>query len=941
VCLAASAYGTTYYVATNGNNNNSGTQQSPFLTIQRGINAATLPGDKVHVAAGTYNERLVFDTYSGTSANPITLEGEAGTILDGSDSDAWLASHSWALEGGGFAGYYVYSVSVSGYTSGTPRAVYADDKLVPLINYDYCQTAPIADPFNPGHYLAGWWYWQEIFKRGVSSVPFYKLYYRGTADGWNGINGLTMYRSDASKMYLKLMPDGNGSVGLNPQTRSIKWSNYGTTIITIDGADYIKISGLELKYGYQAVKIMNSVGSIVEYCKMVPHCQGIRLDVGADAIELRYNELANMPYANTSTEDLANDYWHTIKDGGYEVSTGFIDKWAIQARGSVGNHYIHDNYIHNGWDGVSTGTDEAGPTSVEDTNIEVAHNLITDMVDDSLDPSKNCINSRWHHNLVKNGQQHIRLRSIQQGPFYLYNNIFLSGPSEIQGMMFFGDFGNHPDVYIYNNTVEESADTLKLRSGLYNNAGTEDFGNYHIYNNIFYGNTYCNPGALAPGGPNWDANRNLFLQKTTFNTTYGETYAKSLSGGTNEQNSVWSTLGVGSVFSDFAAEDVSLKTSGNPALGLGANLNSLFGFAPGSYSTDCGALASGVAMPQYYPFTTGSVVSGITPDSGPTAGGTAVTLSGSNLSSTTAVKFGGTSVSPSYVSATEIRCTSPAKSAGTYSVVATVDGADVGGVSFTYVAQPALTTITPNNGPANGGTACTLSGTNLIGCTAVSFGGTPATGSIIVDSATQVRCTSPAKSAGTYTVTAATPGGNSTGTVNFTYTTANPVTTTLVPSKDTYVDSSDPSAAKGTLTQLKIQGKSGETGQRIYLCFDIPSNVRGNVTLAKLRLYRTTTTSYSYALCAYKVESDTWAESITWNSGRPAFTTPALSTISGARSGNTWYEWDVTSYVNTEVAAAAAAISFCVADPNYDNTQEVWSSREATSNKPQLVVTYQ
>ena len=47
-----------YFVATNGSNNANGAVSQPFRTIQKGINAATRPGDTVTVQPGTYSEEL-------------------------------------------------------------------------------------------------------------------------------------------------------------------------------------------------------------------------------------------------------------------------------------------------------------------------------------------------------------------------------------------------------------------------------------------------------------------------------------------------------------------------------------------------------------------------------------------------------------------------------------------------------------------------------------------------------------------------------------------------------------------------------------------------------------------------------------------------------------------------------------------------------------------
>jgi hypothetical protein len=81
--IACHGYAATYYVSTTGDDDNSGTFSSPFLTIQRGTNAATA-GDLVYVRGGTYSERITISS-SGTAANKIVLSGYAAeaVILDG------------------------------------------------------------------------------------------------------------------------------------------------------------------------------------------------------------------------------------------------------------------------------------------------------------------------------------------------------------------------------------------------------------------------------------------------------------------------------------------------------------------------------------------------------------------------------------------------------------------------------------------------------------------------------------------------------------------------------------------------------------------------------------------------------------------------------------------------------------------------------------------
>jgi len=65
VALAGAA---TYYVAKNGNDNNPGTEEKPWLTIQKAANIM-LPGDTVYVKEGTYNGFAL--TTSGTANNMV------------------------------------------------------------------------------------------------------------------------------------------------------------------------------------------------------------------------------------------------------------------------------------------------------------------------------------------------------------------------------------------------------------------------------------------------------------------------------------------------------------------------------------------------------------------------------------------------------------------------------------------------------------------------------------------------------------------------------------------------------------------------------------------------------------------------------------------------------------------------------------------------------
>src|SRR5262249_47525133 len=141
-------------------------------------------------------------------------------------------------------------------------------------------------------------------------------------------------------------------------------------------------------------------------------------------------------------------------------------------------------------------------------------------------------------------------------------------------------------------------------------------------------------------------------------------------------------------------------------------------------------------------------VTNVSPNSGPAAGGTPVTLTGTGFVSGATVAFGGNAATSVVVmNATTITCTSPAGTVGTtVDVIVT----DAGGTSAanandksTYNNAPTVTNVSPNSGPAAGGTPVTLTGTGFVSGATVAFGGNAAT-SVVVMNATTITCTSPA-----------------------------------------------------------------------------------------------------------------------------------------------------------------------------------------------------
>jgi hypothetical protein len=182
-----------------------------------------------------------------------------------------------------------------------------------------------------------------------------------------------------------------------------------------------------------------------------------------------------------------------------------------------------------------------------------------------------------------------------------------------------------------------------------------------------------------------------------------------------------------------------------------------------------------------FTYTTAPAVTGISPTSGPSIGGTSVTITGNNLAGATAVKFGGTAGTITSSGPTTIVVTSPPGSGTVDVTVTTTAGTSAANSAdrFTYIPPaPTITGFTPASGPTAGGTSVTITGTNLSGATSVTFGTT--SGAITANTAGSITVTSP-PGTGAVALTVTTPGGSVTSTGKFTYTAPAPTVTSVSP----------------------------------------------------------------------------------------------------------------------------------------------------------------
>jgi hypothetical protein len=158
------------------------------------------------------------------------------------------------------------------------------------------------------------------------------------------------------------------------------------------------------------------------------------------------------------------------------------------------------------------------------------------------------------------------------------------------------------------------------------------------------------------------------------------------------------------------------------------------------------------------------------------------------------------------------------------------------------------------------------------------------------------------------------------------------------PTADAHVrDGANASTNYGSIATLEAlnSSTSGET-RDAYFKYDVSSV--GNVTSAKLRVFAALSVAGSVSTSVYPVSDNTWSETaLNWNN-KPARGATALNTqtINGTTFG--WYEFDVTSFVAGEKAAGRETISLALHNPSVTTPYIKINSREAATNKPELVL---
>ena len=171
-------------------------------------------------------------------------------------------------------------------------------------------------------------------------------------------------------------------------------------------------------------------------------------------------------------------------------------------------------------------------------------------------------------------------------------------------------------------------------------------------------------------------------------------------------------------------------------------------------------------------------------------------------------------------------------------------------------------------------------------------------------------------------------------------------TYTLNPVADAYVrDGTNAAITHGITDSTLLITKVSPTGQlnnarEAYLRFNL-SQVSGTVTSATLRVYGKVdgTTTPGVPVAVFPCTNTGWAENtITWNN-KPAAGSSGLDTTTVTNTAYVYFNWDVTDYIISELAASRSDISMVMKSLAAHDPRIFFNSSEAAANPPQLVVT--
>lgn len=142
----------------------------------------------------------------------------------------------------------------------------------------------------------------------------------------------------------------------------------------------------------------------------------------------------------------------------------------------------------------------------------------------------------------------------------------------------------------------------------------------------------------------------------------------------------------------------------------------------------------------------------------------------------------------------------------------------------------------------------------------------------------------------------------------------------------------------GTADVMMVKADATSYARKAYMTFNYNTYTGTNANSAKIKLFvSNVNTEPTRTLKIYGVTDENWSETgINWNNAPTGST--LIGTLTVSNVVNTWYEFDVTSYVNSNMSDKK--VSFLVVNEaaNSSTNDVSFNTKEAIINPPMLVI---
>ena len=280
----------------------------------------------------------------------------------------------------------------------------------------------------------------------------------------------------------------------------------GKDALTI-AADNCTVSDLTLLGGDAGAAFRNCANSEVHHVFAVANNNGILFTDNCRGCSAHHCDITLNPDsftcdARTGTSSAVWDVWLAHKRVGSWDKTGIAVFWAGR------DNKIFCNTVYNHWNGIHCGTNPKtwnnGLKEYYYNNIvpqkgrvnqslQVFNNRVDLCIDDALEPSGDVENQQWYSNVVTRAHCGIRIKVVDIGPLYIFDNDISNC---LDGIRFFKNLTEPAQVYVIHNRLQHrtahtfaSVETIPLK-GVLGSKVPGGIRGGHMHNNLYLTNSY-------------------------------------------------------------------------------------------------------------------------------------------------------------------------------------------------------------------------------------------------------------------------------------------------------------------------------------------------------------------------------------------------------------------------------------------------------------------